>query len=90
MKRIIFFCVALMGLGSCSDQLVGKDLANGVQTVSQTSDEYHYYLEKARWGDAGAYVKLADCYRNGIGVKSDFIGMTAMHKQSLCRAWIQP
>jgi len=78
MKKIILFGLALLGLVSCSDQLAEKDLANGVQTVNSTSDEYHYYLEKARWGDAGAYVKLADCYRNGVGVKSDFIGMTAM------------
>lgn len=78
MKKIILFGLALLGLVSCSDQLAEKDFANGVQTVNSTSDEYHYYLEKARWGDAGAYVKLADCYRNGVGVKSDFIGMTAM------------
>lgn len=78
MKKIILYFVVLLGLASCSDQLVEKDFANGVQTVNSTSDEYHYYLEKARWGDAGAYVKLADCYRNGVGVKSDFIGMTAM------------
>ena len=78
MKKIILFGLALLGLASCSDQLAEKDFANGVQTVNSTSDEYHYYLEKARWGDAGAYVKLADCYRNGVGVKSDFIGMTAM------------
>lgn len=43
-------------------------------TANQVTDEYHYYLEKARWGDADAYVKLADCYRNGVGVKMDFMG----------------
>ena len=37
-----------------------------------------HYLEKARWGDADTYVKLADCYRNGVDVKADFMGMTAM------------
>lgn len=78
MKKIILFGLALLGLASCSDQLVEKDFANGVQTVNSTSDEYHYYLEKARWGDAGAYVKLADFYREGKYVNSDFMGMTAM------------
>ena len=78
MKKIILFCVALLGMVSCSDQLTNNDVANGVQTVNSTSDEYHYYLEKARWGDAGAYVKLADFYRKGKYVNSDFMGMTAM------------
>lgn len=78
MKKIILFCVALLGMVSCSDQLTENYVANGVQTVNSTSDEYHYYLEKARWGDAGAYVKLADFYREGKFVNADFIGMTAM------------
>ena len=78
MKKIILFCVALLGMVSCSDQLTENDVANGVQTVNSTSDEYHYYLEKARWGDAAAFVKLADFYREGKYVNADFIGMTAM------------
>ena len=78
MKKIILFCVALLGMVSCSDQLTENDVANGVQTVNSTSDEYHYYLEKARWGDAASFVKLADFYREGKYVNADFIGMTAM------------
>ena len=78
MKKLILCCVVMLGLASCSDQLTDREFANGIQSISQENDEYHYYLEKARWGDAGAYVKLADCYRNGVGVKADFIGMTAM------------
>lgn len=78
MKKFFYCCFVLLGLASCSDQLTERDLTNGIQPVNQVDDEYHYYLEKARWGDAEAYVKLADCYRKGIGVKADFIGMTAM------------
>ena len=78
MKKIIVCFVALLGLAGCSDQLTEGELANTVQSMSQVDDEYHYYLEKARWGDAGAYVKLADFYREGKSVKADFIGMTAM------------
>lgn len=78
MKKLILCCVVMLGLASCSDQLTDREFTNGIQSISQENDEYHYYLEKARWGDAGAYVKLADCYRNGVGVKADFIGMTAM------------
>ena len=35
-------------------------------------------LYQARWGDGSAYLKLADCYRDGIGVKKDFFGMITM------------
>lgn len=78
MKKIIICFVALLGLAGCSDQLTEGELANAVQPMNQVDDEYYYYLEKARWGDAGAYVKLADFYREGKSVKADFIGMTAM------------
>ena len=78
MKKIIICFVALLGLAGCSDQLTEGELANAVQPMNQVDDEYYYYLEKARWGDAGAYVKLADFYREGKYVKSDFLGMTAM------------
>ena len=78
MKRIILCFVVLLGLASCSDQLAISENENVTQPANQVDDEYHYYLEKARWGDAGAYVKLADFYREGKYVQSDFIGMTAM------------
>lgn len=78
MKKIILYFVVLLGLASCSDQLTEREMVNAIQTVNQADGEYQYYLEKARWGDAGAYVKLADFYREGKYVNSDFMGMTAM------------
>ena len=77
-KKICLFIMVLLGLASCSDQLTVSEKENVVQPATQVDDEYHYYLEKARWGDAGAYVKLADFYREGKYVNSDFMGMTAM------------
>ena len=78
MKKLVvlFFCLLVM-MG-CSDQLMEKEFIEVEKSMNQVSNEYQYYLAKARWGDAEAYVKLADCYRNGVGVKADFIGMTAM------------
>ena len=35
-------------------------------------------LYQARLGDGSAYLKLADCYRDGFGVKKDFFGMITM------------
>lgn len=78
MKKICLFIMVLLGLASCSDQLTVSEKESVVQPATQVDDEYHYYLEKARWGDAGAYVKLADFYREGKYVNSDFMGMTAM------------
>lgn len=78
MKKFLLFCVVLFGLTGCSDQMTERDLADGVKPLMQESDEYRYYLKRARWGDANAYRKLADFYHTGIGVKADFIGMTAM------------
>ena len=78
MKKICLFIMVLLGLASCSDQLTVSEKESVVQPATQVDDEYHYYLEKARWGEAGAYVKLADFYREGQYVNSDFMGMTAM------------
>ena len=78
MKKLLGLVLGLLVLASCSDQLMEKDLSRVESPTNQVADEYCHYLEKARWGDADAYVKLADCYRNGVGVNSDFIGMTAM------------
>lgn len=78
MKKLSVLLVCVLVLVGCSDQLMEKDYAGVEKPVNQVSNEYQYYLAKARWGDAEAYVKLADCYRNGVGVKADFIGMTAM------------
>lgn len=77
MKMIVFCFAVILGLVSCSDQLTENETVTVVQPVKQ-AEKFNYYLEKARWGDAGAYLKLADFYREGKYVKSDFIGMTAM------------
>ena len=82
MKKIGVFLICVLVLSGCSDQLIEKEFAGVENPANKESNEYQHYLEKARWGDANAYVKLADCYRNGIGVKTDFIGMVGL----LCMA----
>jgi len=77
-KKYFLCCVVLLGLASCSDQLLDRELMKVERPVNQVVDEYHYYLEKARWGDGEACMKLADYYRQGIYVKSDFISMSVM------------
>lgn len=78
MKKFILFLVGLLSCVSCSDQLSEKEVTNIEPTTNVADGEYNYYLEKARWGDAEAFVKLADFYHSGQNVKSDFVGMVAM------------
>lgn len=76
MKKFLFFVVALV-LVSCTDQLLVDEVAS--RPVEQdAASEVSALMEKARWGDGEAYVKLADCYRDGKGVKQDFISMLGM------------
>lgn len=76
MKKYLFLLIALV-LAGCTDQLMMEKVVG--EYAGQTSaSEVTTLLEKARWGDGEAYVKLADCYRDGKGVKQDFINMLAM------------
>lgn len=78
MKKSVITIMSMLVLASCTDhQLVENVVAE--ETASQaTVSEFETLREKARWGDGQAYLRLADCYRLGIGVKSDFIGMLSM------------
>lgn len=78
MKKILTVVLCILMLASCSDHLTETNPGMNQTPAEQDASEYLHYLEKARWGDANAYQKLADFYRTGVGVKADFIGMTAM------------
>lgn len=76
MKKFFYLMVALV-LVSCTDQLVMDEVAG--EFAEQTpASEVATLMEKARWGDGQAYLKLAECYRVGKGVKQDFVGMLSM------------
>lgn len=76
MKKFFYLMVALV-LVSCTDQLVMDEVAG--EFAEQTpASEVATLMEKARWGDGQAYLKLAECYRDGKGVKQDFVGMLSM------------
>jgi len=76
MKKYLFMMLALV-IVSCSDQMVLDETQGEYSSVTPVSD-FQTLLGKARWGDGQAYLRLADCYRDGKGVKSDFIGMLSM------------
>ena len=82
---IILFMVAI--LASCSDTQLAESIADVkesdlVKENANGSAEINALVERARWGDGQAYLQLADCYRDGIGVKKDFLGMMAMVEQA--------
>ena len=84
-KCIILFMVAI--LASCSDTHLAESIADVkeselVKENANGSAEIKALVERARWGDGQAYLQLADCYRDGIGVKKNFLGMLAMVEQA--------
>lgn len=84
-KYIILFMVAI--LASCSDMQLADSIADVkeselVKENANGSAEINALVERARWGDGQAYLQLADCYRDGIGVKKNFLGMLAMVEQA--------
>lgn len=84
-KYIILFMVAI--LASCSDMQLAESIAdvNESELVKENANgcaEINALVERARWGDGQAYLQLADCYRDGIGVKKNFLGMLAMVEQA--------
>ena len=83
MKKLIVVAMVAMVLASCSEQHLLDDYVS--QTSAQLSEQetsqtgiVNSYLEKARWGDVDAFLNLAKCYHDGIGVKSDFMGTLTM------------
>lgn len=74
MKKYFYLMVVLM-IVSCADQQFVDEL---VYTDRAPASEVDALIEKARWGDGEAYLKLADCYLNGNGVKKDYVKMIGM------------
>lgn len=79
MKKILYIFVALL-IAGCSEQDVYNDIVDAPNITSEVpaKDQYSVLLEQARWGNSDAYLKLAELYHDGIGVKADFMGMMSM------------
>lgn len=76
MKKCLYLITAI-ALASCAEQFTFDDLPRENLNMIPAC-EFEALMEKAKWGDGQAYLKLADCYRDGKGVKRDFIGMLSM------------
>ena len=70
-----FFCMlVVLALVSCTDQYMAEGVTGDPAAQAPVS-EIDVLKEKVRWGDGEACLKLADCYRDGLGVKTDFLNM---------------
>lgn len=81
MKYLLLIVSVLLAMVSCTDNQFLDENVGNLSELSSTN-ELNTLIEKARWGDGQAFVKLADCYRDGKGVNKDFIGMLAMLSQA--------
>ena len=70
------FIMTCTGLQAANIQVSGNAISVEETNVKEL-------IDSARWGDRQAYLHLADCYRNGTGVKKDFLCFYAMVKQAL-------
>lgn len=83
MKKFIVLTIVAVFMASCSEQQLLDEFTNEQSVTSSEQQDsesviLNSYLEKARWGDGNAFLKLAECYHDGIGVKADFMGMMSM------------
>ena len=77
MKKYFLLTAIVMALVGCTNrQSANKAMADEGQLI--TADEFEALIDQARWSDVHAYLKLADCYRDGQGVEKDFMGMLSM------------
>lgn len=82
MKKYLFMLVAtMMASVGCTDrQFLEDSPANNVPPAADKG--FAALIEQARWGDGQAFLKLADCYRDGNGVEKDLVGMLCMASQA--------
>jgi len=77
LTKYLTFLMVTVFLGSCTDKQFVENLNDGTLVANQ-SNEFLSLIEQAKWGDGQACLKLADCYRDGKGVKKDFLNMLNM------------
>ena len=93
-KMLSLSVLMMLFLASCSEQHLQEDRLGSSKVgeqkgvVKAPQDSVLALLHQARWGDGSAYLKLADCYRDGFGVKKDFFGMITMANMAESRGGI--
>ena len=76
MRKYLVF-IAVLVLTGCSEQYFENELLVEKTAVTRGVDVASL-TEQAKWGSGEAYLKLAQCYHDGNGVKRDFVSMLCM------------
>lgn len=71
--RCILFVLILLLVSCYCVQLMGE--TSRTPSVKKDTVTINALVDSARWGNGLALLQLADCYRDGKGVKRDFQGM---------------
>ena len=86
MKNCMFLILVALIVSCSNHQLTESVFEVMPETVvdekTKANAEFNALMDKARWGDGQAFLKLADCYKDGIGVKPDLLGMFCMAMQA--------
>lgn len=77
MKKLFYCAAVVVGLAACSESLYTEVLPEEEETYDLRTLE-----ERAKSGDGAAFLELANCYRDGRGVKRDFMKMSCMAYQA--------
>lgn len=79
-----FLWILVFALIGCSDRkLLDETIVMSDAKREEVKEvNVNELINRARWGDGAAFLKLADCYRDGKGVKQDFMGMVGMVAQA--------
>jgi len=80
-KYLLLWIVSATVCMGCTDQQFQENALADVHQQN-SNNEINMLIEQARWGDGQAFLKLADCYRDGNGVEKDFVGMISMLVQA--------
>lgn len=86
MKKALLFTLAVMMIASCAEQQGFDSQAWEAPAQLTNTEDIEGLMAKAKWGDAAAYLNLAECYKDGRhGVKPDFL--TTMTMLSMAREY---
>lgn len=83
MKKMFLLMLSAFYIQSCTNHSLLNDFERdepknmGKQSRSH-SNAIDTYIKMARWGDVTAYMNLAKCYHDGLGVKADLLTSVAM------------
>lgn len=86
MRQILWILAFALTGSFAASQTVGTVT---VPEIKSEETDVKVLIDKARWGDGNAFLKLADCYRDGKGVKQDFCEMVCMLAQAEERGTIK-